>query len=149
VRLVVFREVETGDLEAVEEQTGAAGVEVVGGDALEDFADGELDSGALGEAGGRGEGEAAAAAFAGLQGGSGEGSTGGVMVVTKIFQAKAGTGAAVAVGEDVAALEAGFGVGLGAEVGLWHGGGPPPGGIAQRPEQIGLRPGPRVRFGAG
>jgi hypothetical protein len=34
-----FGEVEAGDLEAVEEQAGAAGVDVVGGDTLEDFAD--------------------------------------------------------------------------------------------------------------
>jgi hypothetical protein len=40
-------EVETGDLEAVEEQAGAAGVNVVGGDALEDFSDGGLDAGAV------------------------------------------------------------------------------------------------------
>jgi hypothetical protein len=38
-----FGEVEAGDLEAVEKEAGAAGVNVVGGDALEDLADGELD----------------------------------------------------------------------------------------------------------
>jgi hypothetical protein len=38
-----FGEVEAGDLEAVEEQTGAAGVDVVGGDTLEDLSDGVLD----------------------------------------------------------------------------------------------------------
>jgi len=42
-----FGEVEAGDLEAVEEQAGAAGVDVVGGNALEDFADGVLDGGAV------------------------------------------------------------------------------------------------------
>jgi len=36
-------EVEAGDLEAVEEEPGTAGVDVVGGDALEDLADGVLD----------------------------------------------------------------------------------------------------------
>ena len=40
-----FGEVEAGDLEAVEEEAGAAGVDVVGGDALEDLADGVLDGG--------------------------------------------------------------------------------------------------------
>jgi hypothetical protein len=40
-----FGEVEAGDLEAVEEEAGAAGVDVVGGDALEDLADGGLDGG--------------------------------------------------------------------------------------------------------
>jgi hypothetical protein len=42
-----FREVEAGDLKAVEEEAGAAGVDVVGGDALEDFADRGLDGGAV------------------------------------------------------------------------------------------------------
>jgi hypothetical protein len=32
-------EVEAGDLKAVEEETGAAWIDVVGGDALEDFTD--------------------------------------------------------------------------------------------------------------
>ncbi len=35
-------EVEAGDLEAVEEEAGAAGVDVVGGDALEHLSDGVL-----------------------------------------------------------------------------------------------------------
>ena len=43
----LFGEVETGDLEAVEEEAGAAWVDVVGGDALEDFSDGGLDGGAV------------------------------------------------------------------------------------------------------
>jgi hypothetical protein len=34
-----FGQVEAGDLEAVEEEAGAAGVDVVGGDALENLAD--------------------------------------------------------------------------------------------------------------
>jgi hypothetical protein len=42
-----FGEVEAGDLEAVEEEAGASGIDVVGGDALEDFADGGLDGGAI------------------------------------------------------------------------------------------------------
>jgi hypothetical protein len=42
-----FGEVEAGDLEAVEEEAGAAGVEVVGGDAAENFADGLLDGGTV------------------------------------------------------------------------------------------------------
>jgi hypothetical protein len=42
-----FGEVEAGDLEAVEEETGAAWVDVVGGDALQDLADGGLDGGAV------------------------------------------------------------------------------------------------------
>ena len=42
-----FGEVEAGDLEAIEEEAGAAWVDVVGGDALEDFADGGLDGGTV------------------------------------------------------------------------------------------------------
>ena len=40
-------EVEAGDLEAVEEEAGAAGVEAAGGDAVEDLAEGELDAGGV------------------------------------------------------------------------------------------------------
>jgi hypothetical protein len=40
-------EVEAGDLETVEEETGAAGVDVVGGDSAENFADGKLNAGTI------------------------------------------------------------------------------------------------------
>jgi hypothetical protein len=110
-----FGEVEAGDLEAVEEQSGAAWVEVVGGDALEDFSDGELDGGAVL---GVGEVEGAEAGFA--LGWVFDGSAGGVVEVAELLVAEAGAAAAVSVGEDVAALEAGFGVGRCGEVGL-HG----------------------------
>jgi hypothetical protein len=94
-----FGEVEAGDLEAVEEQAGAAGVDVVGGDALEDFSDGGLDGGAVfGE--GQVEGGAAAAALAWVC----DGFAGGVVVVAELLLAEAWAGAAVSVGEDVAAL---------------------------------------------
>jgi len=103
-----FGEVEAGDLEAVEEEAGAARVDVVGGDALEDLADGVLDGGAVfGERNLEGGAAAAAGAwvlsrFAGV-----------VVVVAEIFSAEAWASAAVAVGEDVAALIA-FGC-----FGLW------------------------------
>jgi hypothetical protein len=42
-----FGQIKAGDLEAVAEETGATGVDVVGGDALQDFADGGLDGGAV------------------------------------------------------------------------------------------------------
>ena len=42
-----FGEIEAGDLEAVEEEACAAGVDFVGGDALQDFADGGLDGGTV------------------------------------------------------------------------------------------------------
>ena len=44
---VGFGEVLAGDLEAVEQEAGSFGVEIVGGQALEDFADGVLDGGAV------------------------------------------------------------------------------------------------------
>jgi hypothetical protein len=101
-----FGEVEAGDLESVEEEAGAAGVYVVGGDAAEYFADGVLDCGAVF---GEGEFERGAGGLAG----SGCGFAGGVVVVAEVFAPEAGAAAAVAVGEDVAALVA-FGC-----FGLW------------------------------
>jgi len=113
------REVECGGLEAVEEEAGAAWIEVVGGDALEDLCDGELDAGAVGELVRAGEDPSAEAGFAG--GGVFDGAAGGVVVVAEGLVAEAGAAAAVAVGEDVAALEVGFCVLRAAVVGLAHG----------------------------
>ena len=75
---VRFGQVEAGDLEAVEEQAGAAGVDVVGGDAAEDFSDGLLDRGTVL---GVGEGEAGLAAVAG--GGVLDGAAGVVVEVAE------------------------------------------------------------------
>jgi hypothetical protein len=94
-------EVEAGDLEAVEEEAGATGVDVVGGDALENLPDGLLDRGTVF---GEREVEGGAAALALMR--VVDGSSGGVVVVAEVFAAEAGAAAAVAVGEDVAALEA-------------------------------------------
>ncbi len=111
---LLFGEVEAGDLQAVEEEAGAAGVDVVGGDALEDLADGGLDGGAVfGER--QVEGGASAAALFWIGGGS----SGGVVVVAELFGAEARALAAMAVGEDVAALVLFFRL---------HSG-PPPGGV--------------------
>ena len=96
-----FGEVEACDLEAVEEQAGAAGVDVVGGDAAENFADGLLDGGTVFRQR-KVEGGAAAAALAQV----GDWLAGGVVVVAELFLAKAWAGAAASVGEDVAALVA-------------------------------------------
>ena len=94
-----FGEVGAGDLEAVEEEAGAAGVDVVGGDALEDLADGGLDGGAVfGEREVKGGAATAAAAWVGY------GLAGGVVVVAEVLPAEAWAGAAASVGEDVAAL---------------------------------------------
>jgi hypothetical protein len=94
-----FGEVEAGDLEAIEEQAGATRVDVVGGDAAKDFADGLLNGGPVfGE--GQVEGGAAGAALARV----GDRAAGGVVVVAEVFLAQAWAGAAMAVGEDVTAL---------------------------------------------
>ena len=78
-----FGEALEGDLEAVEEEAGAAGIEPVGGDAGEDFADRELDGGSvLGH--GEGKGSLAGAAAAELR----DGLAGGVVVVAEVFAAK-------------------------------------------------------------
>jgi hypothetical protein len=94
-------EVEAGDLEAVEEQAGAARVDVVGGDAAENCSDGKLNAGTIVGIGERKvEGGAAASTLLGV----GDGFSGGVVVVAEVFSAEAGAAAAVAVGEDLAAL---------------------------------------------
>ena len=93
-------QVQAGDLEAIEQQAGAARVELVGGDALQDFADGELDGGAvLGER----HFELRAAGRAGGDLVSRHGLARGVVEVAKFFATQARALAAAAVGEDVAA----------------------------------------------
>jgi hypothetical protein len=97
-----FGKVEAGDLETVEEEASAAGVDVVGGDALEDLADDKLNAGPVVEIWKRDlEGGAAAPAGARVGGGF----AGGVVVEAEVFSAEAGAAATVAVGEDVAALK--------------------------------------------
>jgi hypothetical protein len=93
-----------GSLQTVEQQAGAARVEVVGGDALQDESDGVQDAAAVGELVGAGELKGAEAGLAG--GGVLDGAAGGVVLVAEILPAQAGRGAAVAVGIDVAAAEA-------------------------------------------
>ena len=110
---VGFGKVEAGDLEAIEEKTGAARVDFVGGDAAENLADGLLDRAAV--LGVR-EGEAGLAALAG--GGVLDGAAGAVVEVAEGWVrlrapfgvADGWAAAAAAVGEDVAALEL-FGLG--------------------------------------
>ncbi len=99
-------EVEGGDLEAVEEEAGAFWVDVVGGDAAEDFADGDLDGSAVF---GEGEVEGGLARATGAR--VADGLAGGVVEVAELFAAEAGAPAAAAFGMDVAALEA-LGCGL-------------------------------------
>jgi hypothetical protein len=92
-------EVEAGDLKAVEEEAGAAGIDVVGGDALENFADRGLDRGAV-----FGQRQMEAGAAVATLFWIGDRFSGGVVVVAKLFLTQARTLAAAAVGEDVAAL---------------------------------------------
>jgi hypothetical protein len=138
-----FGEVEAGDLETVEKEAGAAGVDVVGGDALENLADGVLDGRTIFR---EGDFEGGAAAPAGARVGCGLAC--GVVVVAEVFSAEAGAAATVAVGEDVAALEA-FGC-----FGLWLDGvvhGPSPRGyflvqsLRKKRVESGLRPSSRLK----
>ena len=75
----VAGQVGAGDLEAVKEEAGAAGVEGVGGDGEQDLADGLLDGGAV-----FGQGEVEGVV---LVSGVGDGAAGGVVVVAEVFVA--------------------------------------------------------------
>ena len=94
-------EVAGGDLEGVEDEAGAAGVDAVVGEAVEDLAKRGLD---VGPAGGWGEQEDVAAGLALAW--IGDGFAGVVVVVAEVHFAQAGAAAAQAVGKDVAALAA-------------------------------------------
>ena len=101
-----FGEVVAGDLEAVKEEAGAAGVDLAFGDAEEDLADGVLDGGTVfrqGEDEGWADG-ADSSPFGG-------GLAGGVVVVAEALAAETGRAAAMAGGKDVTALETDFGRG--------------------------------------
>ena len=98
-------EIDRGDLEAVEEETGAARVDLVGGDAAEDLADGDLNGGAIL---GKGEVEGGLVALAGLAFPFWDWPTIFMVVEAEVFVAERWTATAVAGGEDVAALEAWF-----------------------------------------
>jgi hypothetical protein len=127
VRAGVRRQVEGGDLQAVKEQAGAAGIERVGGDVAEDLADGCLNGAAV-----FGEGQVEGGLGGVLARCTGARAARGVVVVAEVlvgllgltavgrFEQQRGAAATVAVGEDVAALEAFFGV---------HGGLLPPPGV--------------------
>ena len=77
---VGLREVEAGDLEAIEKEAGASGVDAVVGDAKENLADGVLDGRAVFRAG---EGELGAAALASVDFGGWDWLPAGVVVVAK------------------------------------------------------------------
>jgi hypothetical protein len=95
-----------GDLETVEEENGAAEVDVVGGDVLENAAEGILDLvGALEV--GKGEAILSGPAFAEAS----DRGSGGVVVVAEFFSSHRRTSAGSAFGSAVAA---GAGLGFGA-----------------------------------
>ncbi len=83
-----------GELEAVEEDASTPGVDLVGGEAPDDLAEGELE---LAVVGGGGEGEAAGGAMAS------DGVAGGVMVVAEALTTERGGATGVAVGEEACA----------------------------------------------
>ena len=91
------RQVLAGELEAVEQQTGAVNVKLVGGDALDDLAEGSVHLGAVAR---RGQAEAAAGA-AGI--GVGDGHSAGMVVVAMALAAQGGRAAAVAIFEEMRA----------------------------------------------
>ena len=95
----VRREVEASDLEAVEQEAGALGVDGSGGDAEEDFADSLLDGGAVFRVG-KSEGGGAGAAGGVFR----DAAARFVVVVAELLSGEARAAAAAAVGVDVAAL---------------------------------------------
>jgi len=99
-----FGQGDDGGLQAVEQQAGAARVQIVGGDAFEHQRDGVQDAAAVAELVGAGELEGAEAGLA--LGGVLDGAARGVVLVAELLPAQAGRGAAVSVGKDVAAAEA-------------------------------------------
>ncbi len=106
-------QVAAGDLQAVEEEAGALGVEVVGGEAAQDFGDGKLDGGAVFELA---DGESGLFGAAGFLRSSPLGEVfhrASILVVkiAEIFLFECGRTAAMAGGEDVSALEAWVGCG--------------------------------------
>ncbi len=94
-------EVGAGDLEAVKEQAGSFGVDLVACDTGEDLADGALDSGTVLRHADVEAGSTAAVLVRIL-----DGAAGGVVVVAEVFVAEAWAAAALAAGEDVTALQA-------------------------------------------
>ena len=82
---LVLGEVGGGELQSVEEEAGAAEVDVVAGDAVDDAAEGFLDLGA-GVGGGHVEGVAAGLSEASV----GDGAAGEVMVVAELLAAHGG-----------------------------------------------------------
>ena len=99
----VFGQVAGGDRQGVEDEAGAAWIEFIPGQALDDLADGGLDGGAVF---GQGQIEGGLEAFAFAQ--VFHRASGLVVIIAEIFQFQGSGAAAMAVGEDVAALVDGW-----------------------------------------
>ncbi len=95
---LAWGEVDGRDLEAVEEEAGAAGIELVGGEAEEDFSDGGLDGRTVVRAWEVEGGSAGLAGLPGVQFRFWDGFAGGVVVVAEGFAAQGWAAAAVARG---------------------------------------------------
>jgi len=106
-----FREVEGGDLQSVEQQTGAPGVDDAQGDALQDEADSCLDGAAV-----LGQWEVEDLALGHVAARGRFGPMDVVVIEAEEFAAEGATAAAAAVGEDVAAL-VGFRLSFGLDFG--------------------------------
>jgi len=102
-----------GDLETVEKQGGGFVVDLAGGDALKDLADGALDGTPV-----FGQGKVEARRGRTRLTGIPDGATGGVVVVTELLATQRRAAAATALGEDVAALIA---PGSWVDRLVWHG----------------------------
>ena len=118
----LLRQGAESDLQAVEDEAGAARVDVVAGNGVHDLGDGGADAVALF---GVGEVMDAGAAEAGFR--VGDRAAGGVVVVAELLGTQAGTAALAAGGEDVAAAAAGgFFLVAGLGFVFWHVGTPSP-----------------------
>ena len=108
-------EVGGGDLESVEEDSGAFVVQLAAGDAGEDVAQGDLDGGGVVDGRDGEDGELAA-----IVGGGAE-AAGALVVIAEVLAAEGGRAASTALGEDMTAEIAAFRVRRLSEFVLQHG----------------------------
>jgi hypothetical protein len=108
-------EVGGGDLESVEEDSGAFVVQLAAGDAGEDVAQGDLDGGGVVDGRDGEDGELAATV------GGGAKAAGALVVIAEVLAAESGRAASTALGEDMTAEIAAFRVRRLSEFVLQHG----------------------------
>jgi hypothetical protein len=133
-----FGDVAAGYLKAIEQKAGAAGIDLVGGDAAQDFTQRELKGGTI-----RGIGEVELIAFLFAQARVLDGRPVGGVVVAEVLAAQRPGAATPSVGVDMAAAVAGvirrcggFGGGLFDLFGDGHDGYPPPRGFVAKYSNI-------------